>query len=205
MTFNRNENENNSLLLNKLRQKVFAVVKNRVFLKEDADEITQDVLLKVISVISKRSDSFLSTEDEILKYVVKMAINEVGLFYRSNANQTFIDEEELLNLESKKLNAEEGLIILQSLAKLPIKQRLIFFLQDKFITNTLIFHFSLKTISETLEMSEQKLVLILDKIPFNDDEIKPIIEEMTNKKLKTSVRDERWKGRKFLRKFLFRD
>ena len=55
-----------------------------------------------------------------------------------------------------------------------------------------------------LEIKESLLEKLADEIPLNDDDIKYVIETIMENKLKTSVRDERWKARKVLKGIIYR-
>ena len=50
-----------------------------------------------------------------------------------------------------------------------------------------------------LEISETTLDELLLEIPLDENEIQWTIEKLMNSQLKTSVRDERWKGLKKLK------
>jgi hypothetical protein len=60
-----------------------------------------------------------------------------------------------------------------------------------------------KYIAQLLEISEDMLYLLESEIPFSDERIAEIIKTLTQKDCKSSIRDERCKGRKLLKRRLF--
>ena len=110
----------------------------------------------------------------------------------------YVDESKFLALSIEQINPEYCLEIIESICQLPLKQRLPLILGERMLIRTFQKVFSTKLIAEMLEIRQSLLVKLANEIPLSDEDTKYIIETVMESRLKTSVRDERWKGRKFL-------
>lgn len=131
MLINKENEEGNSLLFNRLRKSVYRLIQKRVPKKEDVEDLTQEVLYRGYRTIEKKSgNQEIKTEEDLHKYYTRIAINEVRRFYKNRPpNIVDLPEEELLKIPADKLDAEKGLLILDNLGKLPISVGLKKFLQ----------------------------------------------------------------------------
>jgi RNA polymerase sigma factor (sigma-70 family) len=124
----KTRNEAFNLLLNKYQQKIYWHVRRLVIDHDDADDLVQDVFIKVWKNLEKfRSDSQLYT------WIYRIASNESITFLnkKKQRNNTPLDEvsKELSEtlIESSYFNGDKIQLKLQkAILTLPDKQRLIF-------------------------------------------------------------------------------
>ncbi|RZK79275.1 MAG: RNA polymerase sigma factor [Pedobacter sp.] len=124
----KTRNEAFNLLLNKYQQKIYWHVRRLVIDHDDADDLVQDVFIKVWKNLEKfRSDSQLYT------WIYRIASNESITFLnkKKQRNNTPVDElsSELSEslIESSYFNGDKVQMKLQqAILTLPDKQRLIF-------------------------------------------------------------------------------
>lgn len=208
MLVNKDKEKSDNEGLLKLRHFVYKLVAKRVQKSEDADDITQEVFfrgLRSLGLDSLEKNALFSYQ-QIEKYLTVIAHNEIRRYYKNQPTILVdISEDELHNIPADLISAETGLIILEILGDLPIKQRLIYFLQTELLLKTFINTFSLRLVAKTLELSEGSVENLATKVPFKDEQLKEVVEQIMAKELKSSVRDERWKGKKFLEKIFRRN
>jgi RNA polymerase sigma factor (sigma-70 family) len=124
----RTRNESFNLLISKYQEKIYWHVRRLVIDHDDADDLVQEVFIKVWKNLAKfRSDSKLYT------WIYRIATNECITFLnkKKQRNQTPLDEvvEELSEslVASTYFNGDKiQLKLQQALLTLPEKQRLIF-------------------------------------------------------------------------------
>lgn len=206
MLVNKEKEKSDNEVLEKLRRYVYKLVAKRVPNREDAEDITQEVFYRGLKTLGKESsERKIITNQELEKYFTVITINEIRRHYK-NQPTCLVDlpEDELLNIPADLISAETGLMILDILGDLPIKQRLIYFLQTELLLKTFINTFSLKLVAKTLELSEGTVKQLALRVPMNDEELKHVVEKIMAKELKSSVRDERWKAKRFLEKIFKR-
>jgi RNA polymerase sigma factor (sigma-70 family) len=124
----RTRNESFNLLISKYQEKIYWHVRRLVIDHDDADDLVQEVFIKVWKNLAKfRSDSKLYT------WIYRIATNECITFLnkKKQRNQTPLDEvvEELTEslVASSYFNGDKiQLKLQQALLTLPEKQRLIF-------------------------------------------------------------------------------
>ena len=124
----RTRNEAFNLLISKYQEKIYWHVRRLVIDHDDADDLVQEVFIKVWKNLAKfRSDSKLYT------WIYRIATNECITFLnkKKQRNQTPLDEvvEELSEslIASSYFNGDKiQLKLQQALLTLPEKQRLIF-------------------------------------------------------------------------------
>jgi RNA polymerase sigma factor (sigma-70 family) len=127
--FRNNENEIGlNYLIKKYQQKVYMIIRRIVVSHEDANDITQNVFIK----IWKKIGSFRE-ESNLYTWIYRIAVNEALSFIRKRKNILmipFIDVESKLeeNLrEGTYISGEDIQIKLQkAVLKLPEKQRIVF-------------------------------------------------------------------------------
>lgn len=207
MLVNNSEKKESKIPYQRVRQFVYKIIKRRVQTSEDAEDITQNVLIRGWQSNEKNSDRLnFETEEDFLRYFSVIAVNEVKRFQseqnKSESQKT--SEDVLINLAAQQLSPEYCLEIIQAICQLPLKQRLTLILGHQKLLGSFQTVFSTKTIAEMLEINETLLEKLANEIPLNDEDIKSVIEIIMENKLKTSVRDERWKARKVLKGIIYR-
>lgn len=207
MLVNKDKKKSDNEMLGKLRHFIYKVVAKRVQKREDADDITQEVFFRGLRSLGKNSSEQKQISyQQLEKYFTVIAHNEIRRYFK-NQPACLIEllEEELRKIPADLISAETGLIILDILGDLPIKQRLIYFLQTELLLKTFINTYSLKLVARTLELNERTVEQLASRVPLKDEQLKEIVEQIMAKELKSSVRDERWKGKKFLEKIFSRN
>lgn len=207
MLINNHEKQNLGIPYQRVRQFVYKIIRRRVSTSEDAEDITQNVLLRGWQSNEKNADRLkFETEDDFLRYFSIIAVNEVKRFQSGQLkkNPGNEDEEILSLIPADNLSPEYCLEIIETICQLPLKQRLALVLGQRMLLISFQKIFSYKTIAEMLEIKQSLLEKLADEIPLNDEDIKYVIETIMENKLKTSVRDERWKARKFLKGIIYR-
>jgi RNA polymerase sigma factor (sigma-70 family) len=117
-----------NLLVRKYQQKVYWLIRKMVISHDDADDLTQDVFIKIHNNIHTfRQDSQLFT------WIYRIATNECLNFLQRKKRRFFLPvgnlQEDLMEklTSSPHLSGEEvHLKLQQALLKLPDKQRLVF-------------------------------------------------------------------------------
>jgi RNA polymerase sigma factor (sigma-70 family) len=117
-----------NLLVRKYQQKVYWLIRKMVISHDDADDLTQDVFIKIHNNIHTfRQDSQLFT------WIYRIATNECLNFLQRKKRRFFLSvgnlQEDLMEklTSSPHLSGEEvHLKLQQALLKLPDKQRLVF-------------------------------------------------------------------------------
>ncbi|WP_449437943.1 RNA polymerase sigma factor [Pedobacter steynii] len=124
----KTRNEAFNLLLNKYQQKIYWHIRRLVIDHDDADDLVQDVFIKVW----KNLDSFRS-DSQLYTWIYRIATNESITFLnkKKQRNNTPLDEvsDELTEtlVASSYFNGDKvQLKLQQALLTLPEKQRLIF-------------------------------------------------------------------------------
>lgn len=116
-----------SALVKQYQRPIYAIVRKMVISHDDADDIVQDVFVKVWNNLDKfKGDSVLFT------WIYRIATNEALQFLRKRRNRSWfgndISEDLVEKLESDKhIDGDEVQLKLQkAILKLPDKQRLVF-------------------------------------------------------------------------------
>ncbi|XOV95116.1 MAG: RNA polymerase sigma factor [Bacteroidota bacterium] len=157
-----------NLLLREYQERIYWHVRKMVIKHEDADDLTQDVFIKVWNNLDK-----FRAESSLFTWIYRIATNECLNFLNKKKKRFFIKIHDItdelsnnLSVENKLLEGSEVEIKLQkALLRLPDKQRLVFnmkyFDDMKFdeiaeITNTSVgalkasYHHAVKKIEEFL-------------------------------------------------------
>ena len=203
MLVNNGENNKKAIPFNRLRQYIYKLIRRRVLTSEDAEDITQTVLLKGWQSHERNYDrQSFETESDFFRYFSIIAANEINRFLSEQIKTVNTKDEEkeiLLMIPTDQLSPEYCLEIIQDICSLSLKQRLALILGEQKLLNAFLKVFSYKTIAEMMQINESLLEKLGEEIPLDDEDIKYVIEIMMDNKLKTSVRDERWKARKSLK------
>ena len=198
------QNDPSKIISEDLRNYLKNLIKKRVVNEEDAEDLTQEVISRGwITIFSDPERLDLDTDEKIRSYFAMIAYNEINRFYKKKLNNLEIQvDEELLSLNQTSLISPENCLEkCQTICKnLPHKQRLAIFLKNEFLLHTLVTVISKRNVALMLEISETTLDKILLEIPLEEDQIKTTIEKIIAQQLRTSVRDERWKGLKKLKR-----
>ena len=115
------------LLVKQYQRRVYGIVRKMVISHDDADDIVQDVFVKVWNNL----DSFKG-ESSLFTWIYRIATNESLQFLRKKKNQSWFRAditEELENalVSEKSIDADEIQMKLQkAILRLPDKQRLVF-------------------------------------------------------------------------------
>jgi RNA polymerase sigma factor (sigma-70 family) len=117
-----------NLLVRKYQQKIYWHIRKMVIDHDDADDLVQDVFIKVWKHVGNfREDAQLYT------WIYRIATNECLNFLRKKKNKFFLPFHDVQHELSEKLNAshfidgaEIQLKLQKALLKLPDKQRLVF-------------------------------------------------------------------------------
>ncbi|HRH41206.1 MAG TPA: sigma factor [Pyrinomonadaceae bacterium] len=204
MLQDHNGQNNDQGIYEKIRRFVQKLIKRRVQNPHDADDITQNTLVKVYS--RELNDTNLlkfESEEDVKKYFTRVAINETNRYFTNRKNNKEINNLDEIenNREGNQIKMDICFEYLELFYGMSIKQKLSIILKEKEILQTFKGCYSIKTISQILEINENDLMEIEKEIPVEtDEEAKIIIERLMKKELKTKVRDERYKGRKYLDK-----
>lgn len=207
MPENKRENSPTEISYQRVRQFVYKIIRRRIRYTEDAEDLTQTVMLRGWQSTERNADyQIFETEEDYLRYFSVIAINEVKRFQSEQLkiNIKNISEQELLDLPAGQLSPYRCLEIIDTICQLPLKQRLALILGQRKLLRSFQTVFSIETIADLLEIDQTLLEKLANEIPLSDKEIKYVIETLSDKELKTSVRDERWKARKLLEKFIYR-
>lgn len=117
-----------NLLVRKYQQKIYWHIRKMVIDHDDADDLVQDVFIKVWKHVGNfREDAQLYT------WIYRIATNECLNFLRKKKNKFFLPIHDVQHELSEKLNASDyidgdeiQLKLQKALLKLPNKQRLVF-------------------------------------------------------------------------------
>ena len=118
----------NQLVL-KYQKKVYVVIRKMVIVHEDADDLTQDVFVKIWHSL----DEFKS-QSALFTWIYRVAVNEALAHLRRKKNRFFLPIHDLEGELTQHLQAPTAYItgdeiqlkLQQALLKLPVKQRLVF-------------------------------------------------------------------------------
>ncbi|OAQ40636.1 RNA polymerase subunit sigma [Pedobacter psychrophilus] len=124
----KTRNESFSLLLEKYQQKVYWHIRRMVLNHDDADDLVQDVFIKVWkNLINFRQDSQLYT------WIYRIATNECITFLKKKRQKNNVPIEDLTEQLSQNLNEENYFSgdaiqkkLQEALLTLPEKQKLVF-------------------------------------------------------------------------------
>lgn len=201
----QSEDETNRVLPYKqLRQFVDKLLLRRVSKPADAEDIAQNVFHRSWQW-AKRQENSLSLDDW-KRLIAKISFNEINRFYSKKADLLFDDystEDNPIEIADGALNPQFILEIAEELRQLPFRQRISILLHEAEILPYLRIILSDLQIGQLLEISEQTFVHLLTEVPLSETQITELIETLTNKPCKSSIRDERCKGRKTLKRRLF--
>ena len=197
--------ENTEILMpyEQLRRFVMKILKRRISTTSDVEDVSQDILRRGWQW-SERNNKKLSLNDW-KRLLAKISFNEINRFYSKQAPllEGSILDEQVLSIVGSTICPQFILEIAEELYKLPLRQRLAIILNDGEILVLLKVVLPNHYIAELLEISEKTLSLLESEIPLSETRIIEIIENLTQKECKSSIRDERCKGRKSLRRRLF--
>ncbi|MBC7654513.1 MAG: sigma-70 family RNA polymerase sigma factor [Oligoflexus sp.] len=124
----KTRNESFSMLLSKYQQKVYWHIRRMVLNHDDADDLVQDVFIKVWkNLINFRQDSQLYT------WIYRIATNECITFLKKNRQKNNVPIDDLTEQLSQNLNEENYFSgdaiqkkLQEALLTLPEKQKLVF-------------------------------------------------------------------------------
>lgn len=186
-----------------LRHFVGRILKRKINTASDVEDISQDVFRRGWQWASK-NDKRLSIDDW-KRLLAKITFNEINRFYskQSRLLEDLTLEEQSPRIATSTINPQFILEIAEELYKLPLRQRLAIILNDAEILPYLKVILPNPYIAKLLEINENTLSLLESEIPVSEARIIEIIESLTQKECKSSIRDERCKGRKSLRRRLF--
>ena len=189
-----------------LKGLVRKILSVRVKRPSDADDISQDVFRRSWQWANKHNKS-LSTE-QWKRLIAKITFNEISRFYSKKTevltSDHISDEAQTIEEDPAVLNPQFVLEIAEQLRKLSFRQRLSVVLFGGEILPYLKIILPDSEIAALLEVDEEFLSLLEDEIPLTEDRIAEVIEIVSEKECRSSIRDERAKGRKILRRRLFR-
>ena len=119
------------MLMEKFKETIYFTVRHYVYLHDDADDITQNVLVKIWRYLDRfRGDSSLKT------WITRICINESLTFIEKKKRTLNLSDDKytdyLLNVaaEEKYISSDKIEQLLQkAIIKLPDKQRLVFTLR----------------------------------------------------------------------------
>lgn len=116
------------LLMDKYQRKIYSVIRKMVVSHEDADDLTQEVFIKVWS----RLDGF-QRHSQLFTWLYRIAVNECLSFLRRKRTRFFLPIEDISAELSHKLDSspyisgeEIDFKLQKALLTLPDKQRLVF-------------------------------------------------------------------------------
>ncbi|HRH40146.1 MAG TPA: sigma-70 family RNA polymerase sigma factor [Pyrinomonadaceae bacterium] len=208
MLLNNSEKNKQEIPLDRVRQFVYKLIRRRVPSPEDAEDLTQSVLLKGWRSNENNFNRLnFETEEDFLRYFSIIARNEIKRFQSEQiktVDSSDPGQEILLMIQADYLSAEYCLEIIGSLCSLPLKHRLVLILGQPHLLNSFRNLFSMKTIAQMLDINESWLEKLANEIPLSEEDLKAVVEIMMGKKIKTQVSDERWKARKGLKEIIYR-
>jgi DNA-directed RNA polymerase specialized sigma24 family protein len=187
-----------------LRGFVDKLLRRRVSKPADAEDIAQNVFQRSWQW-AERQENTLSLDDW-KRLIAKISFNEINRFYAKKSEallDDFATEENPVEIEDSSMNPQFILEIAEELRGLPFRQRLSIVLHEAEILPYLRIILSDAEIAQILEISEQTFLKLMPEIPLSETQIVGLIEALTNKPCKSSIRDERCKGRKTLKRRLF--
>ena len=172
----------------------------------DAEDISQDVFRRSWQWAKKQSRTL--SNDEWKRLIAKITFNEINRFY---SKKTELLSDDLLPEDSDSIEPDPALLnpqfileIAEQLRTLSFRQRLSVVLHEGEILPYLKVVLPPIYIAKLLEIDEETLLLLEDEIPLSESEITDLIESVTQKECRASIRDERCKGRKILKRRLFK-
>ena len=199
------EEETESILPYKqLRRFVDKILQRRVNKPADAEDIAQNVFQRSWQW-AERQENSLSLEDW-KRLIAKISFNEINRFYAKKSDlllDDFSTEENQVEIVDPAMNPQFILEIAEELRQLPFRQRLSIVLHEAEILPYLKIILSDLQIAQLLEISGQTFSRLMPEIPLSETQIIELIESLTQKPCKSSIRDERCKGRKTLKRRLF--
>lgn len=188
-----------------LRGLVDKILRRRVTESSDIEDISQDVFRRSWQWANKNNKNL--TTQEWKRLIAKITFNEINRFYTKKKDilsDDFLPEgDEMTSPDPAILNPQFILEIAEHLRNLSFRQRLSLVLYEGEILPYLKVILSNRIVAELLEIDEGVLNSIESEIPLSEDRIIEIIEHTTKKVCRSSIRDERSKGRKLLRRGLF--
>ena len=138
--------------------------------------------------------------------LARIAFNEVKRFYTKRIDllaDDLIPDGRLPETQKSSATPQFILEIAEVLSELTFRQKLSVVLSNGEILPYLKVALPDKYIAELLEISTDMLYLLESEVPLTDERISEIITSITKKDCKSSIRDERCKGRKQLQRRLF--
>lgn len=202
--FKREKNIENVFPFSQLQQFVERLLKSRVNKFSDVQDISQNVFKRSWQW-SYRHDKKLSL-DEWKKLIARISFNEINRFYSKKSDlllEDLLPENTSAEIVENTINPQFILEIAEELHNLAFRQKLAIVLHEAEILPYLKIVLSDNDIAKLLEISVETLASLESEIPLSETQIIELIESVTQKPCKSSIRDERSKGRKLLRRRLF--
>ena len=190
----------------KLRGLVEKILRRRVNKSSDVEDISQDVFRRSWQWANNHNKK-LST-DQWKRLIAKITFNEINRFYSKRTDlltNDFLEEsDETMNPDISIINPQFIIEIAEELRKLSFRQKLSLILSDGEILPYLKVVLPPDCIADLLEIDEETLSMLESEIPLSEQRIVEVIEQITNKDCRASIRDERCKGRQLLKRRLFK-
>lgn len=198
------ENPETVLPYRELRRFVEKLLKSRVQNRTDVEDISQNVFQRSWRWAT-RQDRRLSL-DEWKRLIARISFNEINRFHTKRVEDLYEDvlpEDALAEIVEPALNPQFILEIAQELRLLPFRQRIAIVLSEGEILPYLKVLLSDAEIADLLEIGPELYREIEGRVPLTDAETAEFIERATSKPCRSSLRDDRCKGRKALKRRLF--
>ena len=109
-------------IYSKYRDKVFAYIRNHVNIQEDAEDLCEDVFVKIF----EKLDTYDSSKASISTWIYSVTSNTVIDFYRTNHIHSEIPEDlsdEKSSVEEEAIGNEDLSLLAEALEELPQEQR----------------------------------------------------------------------------------
>lgn len=202
--FNSEKNAESVFPFSQLQQFVMKLLKSRVNKFSDVQDISQNVFQRSWQW-SYRHDKKLTIE-EWKKLIARISFNEINRFYSKKSDlllEDLLPENTSVEIGDTTINPQFILEIADELHNLAFRQRLSIVLHEAEILPYLKIVLTDNDIAALLEIDVKTLLVLESEIPLSENQIVELIESVTQKPCKSSIRDERSKGRKLLRRRLF--
>ena len=190
-----------------LRGLVEKILKGKVSKPPDIEDISQDVFRRSWQWANKNKRQL--SHDEWRRLIAKITFNEINRFYSKKVDLLSADhlpeDSDSDTLDATTLNPQFILEIAEQLRTLSFRQRLSVVLFGGEILPYLKVVLPVGDIAALLEIDKDFLEELEPEIPLTEQRITEVIEEVTQKECRSSIRDERSKGRKLLRRRLFKE
>lgn len=188
------------------RKLLYNFIRPRVETNEDAEDIIQEVFLRIHRT-SQNNPPVFESEKKLNNYLITVAANEIkrnfSAVLRRNEDKSEEFEDLAGNIPTSEAGPEFYFKIADALVSAGPKRSLSLLLRDNLLLKGFCKQFSEEYVAEFLQIDKSTLRRWLNEVPMEDDEIiKSEIERVTGDKMRTSVVRERFNFREFLRKSL---